>query len=126
MFGIITLVSFIYFVFSFFWFLDTIDLKTKRIIIGSWVCMIFMCMMMIFTYEQKLYKRYKVVSVEESTVPIGAYKGQIRHIVKTTNGIFVINPDITEYELNGENIFEVYISKCLFMRTGSYKYVLKK
>lgn len=127
MFDIISIVGIFVIVFSFVFFLDEYTWNKKKIILCStWVGMIIVYLLMYFTYSWEIKERYTIVSVEEASAPLGQNKGELRNIVKTTNGIFVIDPYYARYDFNGENILEVHEAKSLFMKTGNYKYIIKK
>lgn len=113
--------------FGFTFFVDEYAWNKKKIaLLCSLIAVIIMYFLMCFTYHWEIKEKYTIISIEEASTPLGQNKGELRNIVKTTNGIFVIDPYYTRYELNGENILEVYEAKSLFMKTGDYKYIIKK
>ena len=81
---------------------------------------------MYFTYTPVLCGSYKVSEVIECTIPVTRDKNNIGYVVKTDNGVFVLDGHDTEHCLNNANTLEIYVFKSLFMTTGEYKYVLKR
>lgn len=127
MFGLLIIVGIFWIIFSFLAFVDECVWNKKKIVLlCSIVGVIIMYFLMYLTFHWEVKERYNIVSVEEASTPLGQNKGKLRNIVKTTNGIFVIDPYYARYEFNGENILEVCKAKSLFMTTGDYKYIIKK
>lgn len=126
MFSVLIVVGFVWVIFAYIFFsCEPIWSKKRVIILLSAIGVLLMYLLMYLTYHWEVKERYTIVSVEGASLPLGNSQGELRHIVKTTNGVFVIDPYYARYEFNGEGVLEMYEAKSLFMKTGDYKYLIK-